>query len=58
MTLSYIHAEKRREKNGKTKRQSLKLSYRADYFYTISNLPKHQRVYRKTVYIIRTFGKH
>ena len=38
--------------------QSLKISYRNDYFYSIRNMPKHKRIYYKIRYVIRSHGKH
>ena len=46
------------KKYEKEKRKSLKLSYRADYFYQIRTLPKHKRCYKKIAYLIRAHGKH
>lgn len=37
---------------------SLKISYRDDYFFTLRNLPKYERIYKKIRYIIRSRGKH
>ena len=36
----------------------LKLSYRADYFYSIKDYPKHKKLYLQIRYIIRKRGKH
>lgn len=53
--MKVIYRHKLRKKNIN---QSLRLSYREDYFYAIKDYPKHTRVYKKVIYVIRTFGKH